>query len=748
MNDDTLSRDGGASSAAVPPAGGAGHAGAAEGPAQRPVPAAAVRAEGAPPGRTPEQAAIDTSPINRELSMLAFNRRVLALAQDAAVPLLERLRFLTILASNLDEFVEIRIARIMDQLRTRAPPPGTTLAELRSQYTAIAAMVHALVDDQYACLNTQVLPALEANGVKLLRRGELTSAQRAWVTATFREQVRPLLTPIGLDPAHPFPQIGSKNLNFVVELSGRDAFGRETSIAIVKAPRVLPRVFRLPAALGAGEHAFLLLSAVIHEHLSDLFHGRDVVAYSQFRVTRDADLWFDEEEVKNLRQALQGELPHRPFGLPLRLEVSKGCPAHLERFLLAQFELSDEELYRCDGPVNLTRVSSLIDQVEVEPLRYRPFVPARPQALAESDDILAAIRQRDILLHHPYESFDPVVEFIRRAATDPEVVAIKQTVYRTGINSVLMEALVDAARRGKEVTVIVELMARFDEEANINWADRLERAGAQVVYGVFGLKTHAKLALILRREAAGSGHRLVPYAHLGTGNYHPRTARLYTDFGLLTADADLCHDVNEVFLHITSLARAGRMRKLLLAPFTMHRRVLEMIRREARHAREGKPARIRAKMNALVEEGVIRALVQASQAGVEIDLVVRGACSLRPGVPGWSDNIRVRSILGRFLEHHRIWSFANDGAEDVWLSSADWMGRNLFRRIEVAFPVLDPVAKKRVIDEGLVACLEDNRDAWLLDAAGNWTRAKPAGRGKQRSAQEELLQRLTGGGWT
>ena len=695
--------------------------------------------------RTPEPVVIDRSPISRELSTIAFNRRVLALAQDASIPLLERLRFLTIVASNLDEFFEIRVAGLMGHLRSRLPPPGVTLGELKSQYAAIATAAHALVADQYVCLNTQVLPALASHGVRLLRRSELTARQRAWVAATFREQVRPLLTPIGLDLAHPFPQVGSKSLNFIVELSGHDAFGRDSAIAIVKAPRVLPRVIKVPASLGAGDNAFLLLSAVLHEHLGDLFPGREMVSYSQFRVTRDADLWFDEEEVKNLRQALQGELPHRQFGLPLRLEVAKGCPEHLARLLLAQFELGDDELYRCDGPVNLMRLAALVDQVDIDALRYPPFVPGRPASLGEDDDLLAAIRAGDVLLHHPYESFDPVVEFIRRAASDPDVVAIKQTVYRTGVNSVLMEALIDAARRGKEVTVVVELMARFDEEANINWAGRLEREGAQVVYGVFGLKTHAKLALILRREAAAGGSRLVPYAHLGTGNYHPRTARQYTDFGLLTADADLCHDVNEVFLHITSLARAARMRKLLLAPFTMHRRVLEMIRRETRHAREGKPARIIAKMNALVEEGVIRALVAASQAGVEIDLIVRGACALRPGVPGWSDNIRVRSILGRFLEHPRIWYFENDGAKDVWLASADWMGRNLFRRIEVAFPVLDPKAKRRVIDEGLMACLADNRDAWLLDASGEWTRQKPAGRARPRAAQDVLLARLAGG---
>ena len=436
-----------------------------------------------------------------------------------------------------------------------------------------------------------------------------------------------------------------------------------------------------------------MLSSVLHAHLAELFPGRKVVGYSQFRVTRDADLWIDEEEVKNLRQALQGELPQRQFGSAVRLEVAAECPAALAQFLLQQFGLTEADLYRCDGPVNIARLSSLVDQVDIDALKYEPFVPGVPARLRDAPDILAAIREHDILLHHPYQSFEPVVEFIRRAAEDADVVAIKQTVYRTGVNSVLMEALIEAARRGKEVTVVVELMARFDEEANINWAERLERAGAQVVYGVFGLKTHAKLALLIRRERDARGRaRLVPYAHLGTGNYHPRTTRLYTDFGLLTADPDICADVNEVFLHITSLAKAAKLKRLLLAPFTMHRRVLDMIRREIRHARDGRPARIIAKMNALVEDGVIRALYAASAAGVKIDLIVRGACALRPGVPGISENIRVRSILGRFLEHHRVWYFENGGAPDVWLASADWMGRNLFRRVEVAFPVQRPRA--------------------------------------------------------
>ncbi|TMH51098.1 MAG: polyphosphate kinase 1 [Betaproteobacteria bacterium] len=685
----------------------------------------------------------DALPINRELSLLAFNHRVLALAQDPAVPLLERLRFLCIVSSNLDEFFEIRVAGLREQLRVKAPMVGTTLHELKTHIGEIGLGAQALVAAMYRTLNEQILPALTASGVRMLRSAERNAAQRAWVADYFQREVRPLLTPIGLDPAHPFPQVVNKSLNFIVELSGRDAFGRETSVAIVKAPRVVPRVIRMPPEVAGAENTFVLLSSVIHAHLHELFSGRDVINYSQFRVTRDADLWIDEEEVKNLRQALEGELPQRQFGLAVRLEVAAHCPQHLAAFLLQQFELQDFDLYRCEGPVNLARMSALIEQVDVDKLEYAPFLPGMPHRLRDTPDLFAAIRQHDILLHHPYQSFEPVVEFIRKATNDPDVVAIKQTVYRTGVNSVLMEALIDAARRGKEVTVVVELMARFDEEANINWAERLEQTGAQVVYGVFGLKTHAKLALLLRREKDATGEsRLQPYAHLGTGNYHPRTARTYTDFGLLTAHPEICADVQEVFLHITSLAKANRLKRLWLAPFTMHRHLLEAIRRETRHAREGKRARIVAKMNALLEEAVIKALYAASQAGVSIDLIVRGACALRPGVKGVSDNIRVRSIVGRFLEHSRIWWFDNNGADDVYLSSADWMGRNLFRRIEVAFPVLDPALKVRVIDEGLKPYLGDSRDAWDLDADASYARAMPRPRTQPSSAQAELLERM------
>ena len=706
-----------------------------------PATAAPVTSTAPPPAPAPVKEP-EPPTINRELSILAFNRRVLALAEDSSIPLLERLRFLCIVSSNLDEFFEIRVAGLREQLRLKAPLVGTTIHELRTNLTEIGQGAQALVAQMYAVLNQQILPGLAAAGIPVLRHAERNATQRAWAAQYYQREIRPLLTPIGLDPAHPFPQVVNKSLNFIVELSGQDAFGRESSIAIVKAPRMVPRVIKMPPEVGGAENTFVLVSSIMHQHLHELFAGRKVVSYSQFRVTRDADLWIDEEEVKNLRQALQGELPQRQFGLAVRLEVAANCPQHLAALLLQQFELQESDLYRCEGPVNLARMSALIDAVDIEGIEYPAFVPGLPERLRGETDIFAAMRQHDILLHHPYQSFEPVVEFIRKAAEDPDVILIKQTVYRTGVNSVLMEALIQAAQRGKEVTVVVELMARFDEEANINWAERLEHAGAQVVYGVFGLKTHAKLALLLRREKDASGKvNLQPYAHLSTGNYHPRTAGLYTDFGLLTANPQICADVDEVFLHITSLAKPNRLKHLWLAPFTMHRHLLEAIRRETKNAKEGRPAAITAKMNALLEEAVIKALYAASQAGVKIELVVRGACALRPGVKGVSDNIRVRSVIGRFLEHSRVWQFHNDGAEEVYLSSADWMGRNLFRRIEVAFPVLDPELKARVVSEGLVPYVDDAREAWELGADGSYTRSKPKGRA-QLSAQDELLKRM------
>ncbi len=674
--------------------------------------------------------------LDREISQIAFNWRVLAQAEDKQVPLLERLKYLCIVGSNLDEFFEVRIASLLAQ--------NTVDGELsqdpafRQQLRKISENCHQLAQRQYELLNTEILPLLAKKGVRILRHNDRNEAQRAWVKAYFEREVKPLLTPIGLDPAHPFPQVVNKSLNFIVSLAGKDAFGRGTAIAIVKAPRVLPRIIKLPEEISGNCMAFCLLSSVIHSHIEDLFNGREVINYSQFRVTRDSDLWVDEEEVKNLRQALQGELQTRQFGEAVRLEVAKNCPKELSDFLLAQFNLPQDRLYAVDGPVNMVRLGELLDYVRQPSLRFPPFA-ARFVTKANGLDMFSNLRKHDILLHHPFQAFQTVIDFIRSASLDPNVVAIKQTVYRTGMNSDLMESLITAARLGKEVTVVVELKARFDEEANINWADRLQQAGAQVVYGVVGLKTHAKMALVIRREEGGV---LRHYAHLGTGNYHPSTTRFYTDFGLLTAHHGIATEVNEVFIHLTGLNKPKKLEHLWLAPFGLQPQIIKAIRNEARIAREGRPARIIAKMNALLDESVIRALYAASADGVKIDLIVRGACALRPGVPGLSENIRVRSIIGRFLEHSRIYYFRNDLAHNVYLGSADWMNRNLFRRIEVAFPVLDKALKKRVISEGLDPYLKDNTNAWVLDSEGNYERRKPRGKQAAFCAQNYLMQQL------
>jgi polyphosphate kinase len=686
-----------------------------------------------------EQApAVDPTSIylNRELSQIEFNRRVLAQAEDPGIPLLERLRYLCIVSSNLDEFFEVRIASQLAQ--NRLGGGGNALPPSLAATIELAILeCKRIVQLQYRLLNEAILPALSEQGIHLLRHQDRNEEQRAWVKDYFDREVRPLLTPIGLDPAHPFPQVVNKSLNFIVELSGKDAFGRGTGIAILKAPRVLPRVIRLPDGLSKKGVAFCLLSSVIHAHIEDLFTGRQVIAYSQFRVTRNSDLWVDEEEVKNLRQALQSELHGRQFGFAVRLEVAHKCPEHLSNFLLNQFSIDRSRLFAVDGPVNMVRLLELINTINTPSLYFPPFTPGLSNKL-HNTDMFTRLDREDVLLHHPFESFEPVVEFIRNAALDPDVVAIKQTIYRTGMNSDLMDSLITAALRGKEVTVIVELMARFDEEANINWAERLERVGAQVVYGVVGLKTHAKLALVLRRTESG----LRRYAHLGTGNYHPKTTKLYTDFGLLTAHPGLTAEVNEVFIHLTSLTKPKKLDYLWLAPFTLQKEIIRAIRHEASIARQGKPARIIAKMNALLDESVIRALYAASADGVKIDLIVRGACALRPGVAGLSENIKVRSIVGRFLEHSRIYYFRNDLSHDVYLASADWMNRNLFRRVEVAFPVLDAGLKKRVLNEGLHPYLKDTVNAWELGADGKYRRRKVRGKAMQFCAQMYLAQTL------
>ncbi|MFN3415463.1 MAG: polyphosphate kinase 1 [Caldimonas sp.] len=672
--------------------------------------------------------------LNRERAILEFNRRVLAQAQRADVPLLERLRYICIVSSNLDEFFEVRFGDYLEAARR----PGGGVSE--HDLAEVAAAAHELIDRQYAVFNQEVMPALKREGIIILNHAERNEAQRRWVDRFFQRQVRPLLVPLGLDPAHPFPQVANKSLNFIVKLGGKDAFGRDNSIAIVKVPRVLPRVIRLPQELTDGQQAFVLLSSVIRAHLEELFPGRSVEAFSQFRVTRDSDLAVDEEDVTNLRQALRSSLTTRHFGQAIRLEVVRTCPADLSGFLLRQFGLPEAALYRVDGPVNLVRLNQLIDQADAPHLRFPAFEPAWPRDLPRQVSMFERLKRGDVLLHHPFESFEPVVQFLREAVHDPDVLAIKQTIYRTGSESVLMDLLIEAARRGKEVMAVVELKARFDEEANINWAERLEAVGAQVVYGIVGLKTHAKLLLVTRREEGARGPVLRRYAHLSTGNYNPKTARLYTDVGCLTADAELTADADVVFQQLASLTRVRTPRHLLMAPFSLHKQMLRHIEQVAEAARAGAPARIVAKINALTDVPLIEALVQAAQAGASIDLIVRGACILPAGVPGHTERIRVRSVVGRFLEHTRLLYFRWGGSDDqevLYLSSADWMSRNMFRRIEVAWPVRDAALRQRLIDECLMPYLLDARDAWTQHPDGHYERVGTDG----PSAQQALMLR-------
>jgi len=678
--------------------------------------------------------------LNRELCQLEFNLRVLAQAEDIRVPLLERLKYLCIVSSNLDEFFEIRVAGLKEQINFAGVAAGADGMDARQTLKRVRDQAHQIITRQYQVLNDELFPALEAEGIRFLRRTHWNDAQRAWVKEFFFNEVMPVLTPIGLDPSHPFPRVLNKSLNFAVDLQGKDAFGRNSAKAIVQAPRVLPRTIALPPEIAGCAHGFVFLSSILHAHVGELFGGMEVLSCHQFRVTRNSNLFVDDEEVKNLRTSLQGELPQRHLGNAVRLEVTTNCAPQVAEYLLKQFELSPDDLYRVDGPVNLVRLMGIPGQVERDDLKFQEFTPGVPGVLQrKSADMFKVIRKGDILLHHPYQSFKPVLDFIHQAASDPKVVAIKQTVYRTGVDSELMEALIAATRLGKEVTVVVELLARFDEEANINWASKLEEVGAHVVYGVVGHKTHAKMLMVVRREDG----KLRRYVHLGTGNYHPRTARLYTDFGLFTTNEEICTDVNEVFGQLTSLGKAGKLRHLWQSPFSLHNQVLIAIRNETKLAKTGKPAHIIAKMNALLEPETIMALYDASQAGVKVDLIVRGVCALRPGVPGLSENIRVRSVIGRFLEHTRIFYFRNNLAHDVYLASADWMDRNFFRRIEVCFPVLDVKLKKRVIEEGLKIYMLDNSQAWDMDADGHYKR-KAQRRAATKCAQSMLLQELAG----
>jgi polyphosphate kinase len=668
--------------------------------------------------------------LNREQGILSFNERVLALAMDKRMPLLERLRFLTIVSNNLDEFFEVRVA----ELKQVSPE---SIEPLHSRATA-------LIAKQYRLLNDELLPALAIEGVVFHPSHSWNEAVRHWAKSVFKPSIEPLLTPLAINPAHPFPRILNKSLNFIVELEGADVFGQNLSFAIVQAPRLLPRILTVPQAVCGVEHGLVLLSSIVQGFVAELFSGLSIKGVYQFRVTRNSELFLDEDNVADLREALQGELLDRQYGDEVRLEVSSTASAKVVEFLLKKLDLNAKDCYRVDGPVNLTRLSQVIDLVNRPDLLFRPFEQAQKKFLSlakdehPSDAIFRAIRKKDILLHHPYESFGPVADFLNSAALDPNVVAIKQTIYRTGADSALMTSLIAAARAGKEVTVIVELMARFDEETNINWAQQLEQAGAHVVYGVVGHKTHAKMALVVRRENKG----LVRYAHLGTGNYHARTAKLYEDFGLLTANPELTDEVHVMFHRLTGVGTKVALNKLVTSPFDLHDFLIAAIAHEARLAKAGKKALIMCKVNALLSRTIIEALYAASQAGVKVELIVRGVCALLPGVKGMSENIRVRSVVGRFLEHSRIYYFENGGKQEVYLSSADLMDRNLLRRVEVAFPVLQSDLKKRVIEEGFKAHLQDNHSAWVMGADGTYKQKRA--RGAKRISQMQLLERFVG----
>ncbi|WP_312348092.1 polyphosphate kinase 1 [Stenotrophomonas acidaminiphila] len=692
-----------------------------------PVPSPVATAPGNDPLRDPALY------INRELSQLDFNFRVLAQAMDEQVPLLERLRFLCISCTNLDEFFEIRAAAVRHAQEFGLPPApdGMSPQEILS---AIHDRAAELVEQQYRCWNEVLRPALQDAGIGILSPSTWTARQRRWLRAYFRNEIMPVLSPLGLDPSHPFPKILNKSLNIVVVLKGTDAFGRAGHLALVRAPRSLPRIIQLPKSLG-GTQNFVLLSAVLSTFVNELFPGMDVRGAYQFRVTRNSELVVDEEEVENLALALRDELVDRGYRPAVRLEIAHDCPRPIVQTLLQNFGLSENAAYRIDGSVNLNRVIQVYDLVQRPELKYPPMTP---RVLKTSEGIFEAVAREDVLLHHPFDSFSTVLELIREAAVDPNVLAIKQTLYRTGKDSGIVEALIQAARNGKDVTVVVELRARFDEEANLGLADRLQDAGVQVVYGVVGYKTHAKMLLIVRRE----GRKLRRYVHLGTGNYHSGTARAYTDLSLITADPDIGNDVHQLFQQLSGLASKMKLECLLQSPFTLHAGLLQRIERETRLALDGRPGRIIAKMNALNEPQVIRALYAASQAGVQIDLIVRGACTLRPGVEGVSDNIRVRSIVGRFLEHSRVYWFGNNGAPELYCASADWLERNLLRRVETCFPILDSDLARRIYREVLQNYLDDNLNAWELQADGRYRKCVPQPGQPPHSAQQALLEAL------
>ncbi len=674
--------------------------------------------------------------LNRDLCQLEFNRRVLAQAEDESIPLLERLRFLCIFSNNLDEFFEIRVASLKEQIKSNPGEIGLDGLTPVAVLALVSQRAHELVQHQFTLLNQVILPALAAENIVIQSAQHWTPQQSIWARDYFHREVLPLLTPISIQPGQALPRILNKSLNLLIELNGDDAYGRQADLAIVPAPRSLPRLIPVPPGVAGNETTFVSLVAILQAHVGELFRGMQVTASHTFRLTRNTELFIDEEEKQSLIDKLRGELPRRHYGNAVRLEVSSQFPLAVIEYISKKIHLTSSDIYFLNGSINLARWIDLPNLVNRPDLKFPEFVPSIHRALRQQSDIFAALRKQDILLHHPYESFAPVVDFIRAAARDPDVLAIRQTIYRTGHDSALLEALCDAAKRGKATVAVVELFARYDEETNVKWAERLERDGVQVVYGTLGIKTHAKMAMVIRREQ----NKLKRYVHLGTGNYHSRTARIYTDFGLFTCDEKICDDVNETFTQLTGMGKAAKLQRLYQSPFTLHTMILEKIAVEIAQAKADKPAMIIAKMNALLDPEIIRALYAASQAGVKIHLLIRGMCSLRPGIAGLSDNITVRSIVGRFLEHHRIFYFFNNAQEDIYLSSADWMERNFFRRVEIAFPVLDRALKKRIVEEALKPYLKDNQHAWLMLDDGSYRRLLP--RNKKYSAQDRVLGKL------
>lgn len=676
--------------------------------------------------------------INRELSHLEFNRRVLLQTEDESIPLLERLRYLYLSSTILDEFFEVRVAGFKQMTKAGSSQTGLDNLSPAEVLKAVQVRVRELVDKQYQILNQTLLPALAEQNIHTIRRSDWTKEQESWLKGFFNNELSPILSPLGLDPAHPFPRILNKSLNFIVSLTGKDAFGRNSGLAIIHVPRSLPRIIQLPPGeTNSGPHDFVFLSSIVHAYADGLFHGMTVTGCFQFRVTRNSELFVDEEEVDDLLLAVEGELFSRNYGNTVRLEVADNCPESLVDFLLARFTLTKDDLYLVNGPVNLHRLKDIIDFVDRPELKFPSFTPYLPAQLSSGADIFKEIRKDDILLHHPFDSFAPVIEFVRQAAKDPDVLAIKQTLYRTGIDSAIVDSMVSAARKGKEITVVIELRARFDEEANVALATRLQEAGIHVVYGIVGYKTHAKMILVVRRE----GNKLRNYVHLGTGNYHSRTSRLYTDYGLFSCEKAIGEDVHGVFQQLTSLGKVVKHNLLLQSPFTLHKGLLQKIQRETENSTKGIPARIIFKINALIEPQLIQALYNASIAGVQVDLVVRGICSLRPGIKGISDKIKVRSIIGRFLEHTRVYYFENGGNAEIYCSSADLMERNMFRRVEICFPIINKKLHKRIYKD-LLYYLKDNTQAWELQSDGMYSRLTPRSNATPLSAQMTLLAKL------